>query len=144
MGSASPIKVLLADTHPQMRPAVERILGSAYRVRWVQSGEQLVDETGRWKPALLVLDVTLEGISGLDALRRLRARGKLPTSIVCSMIRDAPVLEGALQLGVAGYIYKAHAPFELLPAVDAVLAGRRFISDKIGPLPPETSREPRR
>ena len=131
MGTKRRRSLLLADSQRQMQSAVERILGKDFKIIWVHSGEQVVETVERERPALLVLDVALRSMSGLDALRALRKKGALPKAIVCSMIRDAPVLEEALHLGACGYVYKARAPFELKAAVETALAGGKFISDEI-------------
>ena len=131
MGAPRRISVLLADGHSQMKRAVERILGSDYVIQLVQSGDEIVELVEKQRPQLLVLDVVLQHMSGLEALKVLREKGELPPAVICSMIRDAPVLKTALQLGVSAYVYKARAPFDLKPAIEAALAGRQFVSPEI-------------
>ena len=119
-----------------MRGTVERILGPDYDVTWVADGEQLVEECNRSKPDVMIVDISMPKMSGIEALRALRARGaSLPPTVICSMHRERRVVEEAMQAGAQGYVYKASAPFDLMDAVEAARENRQFLSREVDPVP---------
>ena len=127
------LRALLADDHEQMGGAVERILGEKFEVQQVPDGRALLDAVSKCEPDVIILDISMPKMSGLDALAALRERGAdLPPTVICSMHRDLSLLNAALDAGAHGYVYKAHAPFDLAEAVNAALEGRRFVSSGIG------------
>ncbi len=132
MGTKRKLRALLADDHERMQSAVERILGPAYDVTRVADGKALIEELKRSKPDVMIVDISMPGMSGLDALRALQRRGEsLPPTVICSMHRDPSILEEALRAGATGYVYKARAPFELPEAIEAALENRRFVSREV-------------
>lgn len=133
MGFKRRLRALLADDHERMQEAVEQILGPEFDVKRVADGEELVEEVSRSKPDVMIVDISMPKMSGLEALRALRERGdSLPPTVVCSMHRESALVEEALSAGARGYVYKAKAPFDLQDAIEAVLAGRRFVSAEVG------------
>lgn len=136
------LKALLADDHERMQSAVERILGPDYDVTRVADGQQLVEEVGRAKPDVLIVDISMPKLSGIEALKKLRASGtEIPPTVICSMQRDTTLIEAAMRAGAKGYVYKARAPFDLREAIEAALDDRRFLSPEIRDLAPD-AREP--
>ena len=134
------LRALLADDHERMQGAVEKILGPAYDVVWVADGQELVEQLDRAKPDVLILDISMPRMSGLEALKKLRERGaEIPPTVICSMHRDSALLEEAMSAGAKGYVYKARAPFDLRDAIEAALDNRRFLSPEIGELARESN-----
>jgi DNA-binding NarL/FixJ family response regulator len=132
MGTKRKLRALLADDHERMKSAVVRILGPAYDVTCVADGKELIEAVTRSKPDVMIVDISMPGMSGLDALRALQRLGEsLPPTVVCSMHRDPSILEQALRAGASGYVYKARAPFELPEAIQAALENRRFVSREV-------------
>ena len=128
------LRALLADDHEQMLGAVERILGDRFDVDYVPDGEALLDAVGALDPDIIILDISMPKLTGLEALAALRERqASVPPTVICSMHRDGSLLDAALNAGAQGYVYKARAPFELAAAVDAALEGRKFVSAEVGP-----------
>jgi len=127
------LRALVADDHEQMWSAVERILGDRFDVRYVPDGKALLDALEETMPDVVILDISMPKMSGLEALRALHARGgDLPPTVICSMHREPALLDAALKAGAKGYVYKARAPFDLARAVDAALQDERFVSSEIG------------
>jgi DNA-binding NarL/FixJ family response regulator len=135
------LKALLADDHERMQGAVEKILGPTYDVVRVADGEELVEQLDRAKPDVLIVDISMPRMSGIEALKKLRERGAaIPPTVICSMHRDSALLEEAMSAGAKGYVYKARAPFDLRDAIEAALDNRRFLSPEVRELAPDSPR----
>ena len=94
----------------------------------VTDGEALLEAVGRLHPDLVVSDISMPGMSGLEALRRLR-EGDVSTPVVFLTIHDSEAMVAeAERLGAQGYVLKASADTELEPALEEALHGRRFVS----------------
>ena len=83
------------------------------------------------KPDLILLDIGLPKLNGLEAARRIRQLSPESKILFLSQESSADVVQEALRLGALGYVVKGHAQSDLLPAVEAVLRGERFISSTI-------------
>ena len=127
------LRALLADDHVQMYGAVERILGHRFDVEYVADGQALIEALSASSPDVLILDISMPKLSGLEALRKLKDEGaELPPTVVCSMHRESAFLQAAKEAGALGYVYKARAPFDLKEAVEAALEDESFVSNEIG------------
>ena len=112
-----------------------RVICSTLRKR---SGLQIVGETAdgseavqkaeELQPDLIVLDIGLPSLNGMEAARRIRKLSPESKILFVSQESSADVVQEALALGALGYVVKTHAGSELLAAVDAVCEGRRFVS----------------
>jgi DNA-binding NarL/FixJ family response regulator len=117
-----------------MKDAVERILGPTFAITRVSDGEELLEAVASSRPDVMIVDISMPKLSGIDALKRLRGEGtRLPPTVVCSMHREPGVLEEALRAGARAYVYKARAASELQQAVKAALEDRQFISPEVAP-----------
>ncbi|MCB9384373.1 MAG: response regulator transcription factor [Bryobacterales bacterium] len=126
------LRALLADDHDQMWSAVERILGDEFEVTYVPDGRALLDMLEQMSPDVVILDVSMPRMSGIEALQALQKKGvPIPPTVVCSMQRDHDVVNQALAAGARGYVFKARAPFELRDAIDAALDDRQFVSNDV-------------
>ena len=97
-------------------------------VREVSDGLQAVHEAEALQPDLILLDIGLPGLDGIEAARRIRALSPDSKILFVSQESSLDVVEEALSSGAFGYVVKAHAASELLPAVEALLQGKRFVS----------------
>jgi DNA-binding NarL/FixJ family response regulator len=113
------------------RPELEIVCELADGLEAVQKAEEL-------RPDLIVLDIGLPSLNGIDAARRIRKRFPESKILFVSQESSADVVQEALALGALGYVVKAHAGNDFLPAVEAVLQGRRFVSRGLSghPFPP--------
>jgi DNA-binding NarL/FixJ family response regulator len=124
--------VLLADDHRIVAESLAGLLrGSADVVGIVDNGEALVDAARRLRPRVIVADMSMPVMSGLDALRRLRADGVDARFVFLTMHADAALAGEALRAGASGYLLKQGAGEELLAAIKDVLAGRVYVSPLI-------------
>ena len=114
-------RVLVVDDEPQIRRALESILGvRGYAVASVETGEEALRALKAQTPDLLVLDLSLPGMSGLDVCRAVRARSRVP--ILVLSVRDADRDKvSALDLGADDYLTKPFSAAELLARIRALL-----------------------
>jgi len=103
------------------RPALQVICEVSNGLEAVQKAEEL-------KPDLILLDIGLPGLNGIEAARQIRQLATQSKIIFVSQESSPEVVQEALSLGAWGYIVKPRAASELMAAVEAVLEGRRFVS----------------
>ena len=130
MGESS-IRVLVVDDYePWRRFACTTLLKQPELrvIGEVSDGLEAVQQAERLQPDLILLDVGLPTLNGIEAARRIREVSPASKILFVSENRSADVAEEALSTGAGGYIVKSDAPNELLPAVKAVLEGKRFVS----------------
>jgi DNA-binding NarL/FixJ family response regulator len=130
------IRVLLADDHRILREALRMVLATACEVvAEASDGEQAVAIAAQLKPDVVVMDVGMPGIGGLSAAHRIARETPACKVLVLSQFEDEEyVLEALGEAGCAGYMVKTDAAAELLGAVRAVHAGRRYLSPTIAPI----------
>ena len=93
----------------------------------VADGLEAVQKAQELQPDLIMLDIGLPSLNGIDAARRIRELSPKSKILFMSQESSADVVQEALSLGALGYVVKAHAGSELLPAVEEVLQGRQFV-----------------
>ena len=121
--------VLLADDHAIVAEGLANLLhGEFALVGTVADGAQLVETARRLRPDLIVTDLAMPGLNGLDALRQLKADGLAPRVVVLTMHADAHVAAEVLRAGASGFVVKHAAGQELIAALHAVLRGRRYVT----------------
>jgi DNA-binding NarL/FixJ family response regulator len=121
--------VLLADDHAIVAEGLASLLhGEFALVGTVADGAQLVETARRLRPDLIVTDLAMPGLNGLDALRRLKADGLAARVVVLTMHADAHVAAEVLRAGASGFVVKHAAGQELIAALQAVLRGRRYVT----------------
>lgn len=128
------VTVLLVDDHPIVREGYRRLLEDSGRVNVVAEGSNVSDAYRQFcllDPSVVVMDIALSGVSGIEGIRRILARRTDARVLVFSMYEDPIFVRRALDAGAAGYITKACAPQVLVDAVEAVASGRRYISHDV-------------
>lgn len=128
------VTVLLADDHPIVRQGLRHLFEEEADMKIVgeaSDGLQAVQLTEKLKPNVLILDIMMPDLNGLEVLRQVRERSPVTSSIVLSMqSADVYVVE-ALKAGALGYVLKETGPSEMLSAVRQVVLGQRYLSPKI-------------
>jgi two-component system, NarL family, invasion response regulator UvrY len=128
------IRVLLADDHAVVRTGFRLLLETAEDVRVAgeaESGESCIARFDELAPDVVVLDLSMPGMGGLEALRRLRARSRDARILALSAHDDSMHARRALRQGALGFLSKRTAPETLLEGVRAVAAGKRYIDPKL-------------
>lgn len=127
---SAPIRVVLIDDHAVVREGYRRLLEATPGIRVVAeaaSGEDAYASFIAESPDVVVMDITLPGISGFEAVRRIRGRQPTARVLMFSMHDDPVFVQRALECGAQGYLTKASAPDMMVEAVQALAAGRRFV-----------------
>jgi two-component system response regulator YesN len=110
--------VLLADDHVYVLTAIERLLSwSCDVVGTATTGEQLLEAAGRLRPDVIVIDLRLPDMTGIDACRRLRAAAVPGKIILLTAADDPEIRRGAYESGASAFVAKHRAGDELLPAI---------------------------
>lgn len=125
-------KVLLADDHAIIADGLARLIGDvADLVGQVNDGLRLVEEARRLRPDIVVADITMPGMSGIDAMRQLRAEGSSARFIFLTIHPEARLAAEAMRSGASGYLLKQSAGNELFDAIQAVVSGRTYLTPLI-------------
>jgi len=128
------LRMLIADDHPIVRQGLRHLLEAEPDLKIVgeaSDGLQAVQFTEKFKPNVLILDIMMPGLNGLEVLRQVKDRCPATCSIVLSMqSADVYVVE-ALKSGALGYVLKETGPSELVNAVQQVIGGRRYLSPRL-------------
>ncbi|MEG2805924.1 response regulator transcription factor [Stenotrophomonas sp.] len=123
------MRVLLAEDGCAMGRQLRGLLCEHFEViGLVQDGESLVQAAQTMLPDVVVTDIAMPGMSGLEAARRLRAQRPVLGVVFITVHAESQMVRQAMGLGVCSYVLKADAGDDLLPAVHAALAGRAFVS----------------
>lgn len=125
-------RVLLADDHKETLELLRSLLQPDFDVvALVEDGRTLVSEAARLSPDVIVTDISMPGLDGIDAVLRIR-RGDPEARIVLVTVHSEPVLvQRGLAAGALGYVLKDSAGDELVEAVHAALGGQRFVSSAL-------------
>jgi len=128
------IKILLADDHDLVRAGVGRMLDDVADMTVIghaTSGEEAVLRSRELQPDLVLMDIRMPGIGGLEATRKIVARDPNIKVIALSAWDDDPLPARLLQAGASGYVAKG-APFEeVVKAIRKVMAGQRYLSANV-------------
>jgi DNA-binding NarL/FixJ family response regulator len=125
-------RVLLADDHTIVADGLRSLLSQHFDlVGTVRDGEALVEAARRLRPDVIVSDIGMPVLSGLDALRRLNDDASAPRMIFLTMHADADLATEAFRAGAAGYLVKHSAGDELITAIHEVLRGRFYLTPLI-------------
>jgi DNA-binding NarL/FixJ family response regulator len=124
------IRILIADDFADWRRQVRLLLQA--RPEWqvvaeASDGSEAL-QVEELNPDLILLDIGLPKLNGIEAARRIRQLSPSSKIVFLSQNNDRDIVRAALSTGALGYVHKADAGGELLPAVDAVIRGKQFVS----------------
>ena len=125
-------RVLLADDHLMVAEALKSLLVPEFDlVGVVKDGRSLVEAAGTLRPDVIVADVTMPHLNGIDALVRLRqSRDRVPV-VFLTMHRDVSFARRALEAGASGFVLKHSASAELVSAIRAALEGKTYLAPQL-------------
>lgn len=129
-----PMRVILADDHQLVRAGLRALLQSFDDVQVLaecNDGHEVLAKVGELHPDVLLLDITMPGLNGLDVAARIPKLSPSTRVLVLSMHAGPEYVAQALRAGVAGYLIKDAAVEELRVALDALMAGRAYLSPAI-------------
>lgn len=128
-GDLSKVRILLADDHPHFPQLVESLLEPTFHVvGMVVDGQALFEAALRLKPDIIVTDISMPILNGIDAVDELRKSGCTSKVIFLTVHSDPDFVRTCLATGALGYILKPRVAIDLIPAIHLALAGRLFIS----------------
>jgi DNA-binding NarL/FixJ family response regulator len=128
------VRVLIADDHPVFRQGLKEIVSGDPRLMVVgESGEgdRLVDMVQKLRPDVLLLDLNMPGMNGLDVATAIRELDIPVKIIVLTMHKEEGIFNKAMDLGVAGYVLKESAARDILESIQAAIRGDYYISPAI-------------
>jgi len=123
--------IVLADDHPVVRQSLKKILNQQadfHLVGETDNGLETLSLVKQLQPDLLVTDLMMPGMNGLEVTRRIRLSFPGTRVIVVSVNADEPYVAGAFRCGANAFVLKTACGRHLVPAVRAVLAGQRYVS----------------
>lgn len=129
---ASPPRVLLADDHRIVIEGLKGLLSGEFELCGTAlDGLSLVEQAKELRPDVIVADVSMPLLNGIDAVRKLRAEGVEAKVVMLTMHPDVTYLSRALEAGASAYVLKHSAPDELIGAIHCALRGGTFVSPSV-------------
>ncbi len=123
------LRVLLADDHRMLTETLQLVLCRDFEiVGIVENGRELVEAAKRLKPDIIVADIFMSGLNGIEAARRIQNMTPAPKVIFLTMHEDATFATAAFRAGASGYVPKRAAAAEVTAAIQEVAQGRTYIS----------------
>ena len=121
--------VLLADDHKIVAEGLMKLLGDRVEiVDIVNDGSLVLNAVSRLLPDVVILDISMPKVSGLEAIRQLKTRNLAPRIIVLTMLADATLAVEAFRAGASGFVLKESSGEELLTALETVLSGQIYMA----------------
>jgi CheY-like chemotaxis protein len=123
--------LVLADDHPVVRQSLKKLLNQQPDFNLVgesDNGLETLNLVKQLQPDLLVTDLMMPGMNGLEVTRRIRLSFPATRVVVVSVNADEPYVAGAFRCGANGFVLKTACGRHLVPAIRAVLAGQRYVS----------------
>jgi len=141
------ISVLVADDHSVVRQGIRHVLEGESDLKVcaeAADGEEVLELVEKHRPDLVMLDITMPRLSGLEALERIRAKYPGVKTVLISFRADPPIIQSAVSLGADGYLLKNARPDEILAAIREVMRGGCYFSPPVAREIVDQIREPRR
>jgi two-component system nitrate/nitrite response regulator NarL len=127
------VRVLLIDDHALVRKGIEELLASrgVQVVASVSSGREGIARAAELACDVILLDIKMPGMSGIETLKELRASGNRTPIVMLTMSREEADLGAAIRAGAQGYLLKDIEPEDLVPALEAVLQGDSVVAQEM-------------
>lgn len=122
-------RILLADDHQAVLERVRKLLQSLFDVVGAaHTGREMVSEAMRLTPDIIVADISMPDLSGIEAAHELRKMGSAAKLVFLTIHASDEFVDACRSEGALGYVVKSHMKTDLIPAINAALSGRSFIS----------------
>lgn len=133
-GTPSRSRILIVDDHPLVRQGITQLVNQEADLHIcceAENAEEAIESIRNCVPDLVIVDISLEGISGIELVKIIKARNAHLPTLVMSMHDESLYAERALRAGARGYIMKQEAPEKILTAIRQILHGNIYVSDKM-------------
>ncbi|MGB2625333.1 MAG: response regulator transcription factor [Candidatus Acidiferrum sp.] len=131
-------RILLADDNQLLMERTAEMLASSFDVVGLASdGRDLIVKARKFTPDVIIVDITMPLMTGIEAVHELRLGGSGARFIFLTVHQESEFLHACLEEGALGYVIKSHIKADLVPAIRAVLAGKQFVSPSV-PMSEET------
>lgn len=125
-------RVLIADDHEKMLAEVRAVLSKDFEVVGTASnGREAIAEVKRLHPDVLVIDISMPVLDGLQAASQLRAKACGTKIIFLTVHEDQDYVDAAFAAGASGYVTKSHLTTDLVSAIREAISGRKYVSKSI-------------
>jgi DNA-binding NarL/FixJ family response regulator len=125
-------RVLLADDHRMVAEGLKSLLSTEFElVGVVEDGRALVEAARKLRPDVIVADISMPHLNGIDALVQLKRAGQQVPLVFLTMHPEVAYARRALEAGALGYVLKHSAPAELITAIRAALSGKTYVSPAV-------------
>lgn len=131
----TPIRIILADDNSLVRQGIRKMLASIDDIHVVgeaEDGQEAVTLAQRLKPDVVVMDISMPQVDGLEATERIQALNTSTQVLILSMHTGPAFVRRAVRKGARGYVLKRTATQDLVPALYTVAEGERYFSPKVG------------
>jgi DNA-binding NarL/FixJ family response regulator len=141
-----PLRILVVEDHARFRQLICAALQrrAEFRTFEAADGVEAAQKVAELQPDLILLDINMPKMHGFEVARRIRRLAPRARLLFLSQESSSDIVRKALSLGAHGYVQKVAAATDLLPAIDAVLAGQRFVSRSVAPAELTDAPAPRR
>jgi DNA-binding NarL/FixJ family response regulator len=134
LSAETPVRILIVDDHAVVRQGLKTILNA--QEGWTvcaeaKSGEEALALANQLRPEIVVMDLSMPGMSGLDALRAIRSRLPNAGIVILTLHFSVQLVREIVKLGARGYVMKSDADRDLVDAVSAVAAGKTYFTAQI-------------
>lgn len=132
--SSEPLRVLIADDHPLFRSGMRTLLTADLNTEVVgeaTTGEEAIELAGAFQPDVILMDIQMPGVSGIEATRRIVHVSPHIRILIVTMFEDDNSVFAAMRAGARGYVLKGARPEEMLRAIQAVGSGEAIFSPTI-------------
>ena len=125
----SKLRIIVADDNPAFLRELTSLLAAEFEVvATATDGNSALDLIRRYKPDLVVLDLGMPALNGIEVSRELAKSSSSPPVVICSVETDPEIVEAARQAGALAYVFKLRVQKDLILAVKSALQGKPFVS----------------